>query len=98
MLRVALNRDDVDGVRLVRVDIDHETEIRRQIPADLFPGIAGVFRAQDIPMLLHKEYIGARAIHGDAVNAMADLSRGVGDVKGMQAAIDRLPSLARVVG
>ena len=37
-------------------------------------------------------------MHRDAVNAMADLGIRVGDVLGLQPAVDRLPRLAAVVG
>src|SRR5437879_6069831 len=42
VLRVTLDRDDVDGIRLVRVNVDREPEVRRQVPADLPPRFTGV--------------------------------------------------------
>ena len=79
MLRIALDRHDVDGLRLVRVDVDHETEIGGQVAADLVPRIAGIVAAHHVPMLLHEQHVGARAVHGDAVNAVADLGVGIGN-------------------
>src|SRR3977135_2323993 len=37
--RVAGDRDHVDSVRLVRVNVDHETEVGRQVAADLAPRV-----------------------------------------------------------
>ena len=73
MLRVALDRDDVNGFRLVRVNVDHEAEIGGQVAADLAPRVAGVVAAHHVPMLLHEQHVGARRVHGDVVNAVADL-------------------------
>ena len=99
MLGVALDRDDVDGVRLVRVNLDREPEVGRQVAADLVPGVAGVVAAHDVPMLLHEQHVRARGVHGDAVDAVADLRVRVGQfVVGLQAAVDRPPGLAGVVG
>ena len=57
VLRVALDRHDVDGFRLVRVDVDHEAEVGRQVAADLMPQLAGVVGAQDVPVLLHEQHV-----------------------------------------
>ena len=80
MLGVALDRDDVDGVRLVRVNVDREPEVGRQVAADLVPRLAGVVAAHDVPVLLHEQHVRTRRVHGDAVNAVADLGSRVGDV------------------
>src|SRR5436309_526252 len=98
VLRVALDRYDVDGVGLVRVDVDREPEVARQVPADLLPRLAGVVAAHDVPVLLHEEHARTRAVRRDAVNAVADLGSRVGDLLGSQAAVDRPPRLASVVG
>ena len=45
-----------------------------------------------------KSDVGPRGVHGDAVDAVADLGVGVGDVWRTEAAVDRLPGLAAVVG
>ena len=71
---------DVDGLGLVGVDVDDEAEVGRQVAADLVPVVAGVVAAHDVPVLLHEQHVGARAVHGDAVDAVADLGVGVGDV------------------
>ena len=45
MFRVALDRNNVDRLRLMRVHVDHETEVGGQVPADFMPIIAGVVAA-----------------------------------------------------
>jgi len=40
--------------QMLRVHIDGEAKIRRQISADFFPRLAGVVAAHDVPMLLHE--------------------------------------------
>ncbi len=98
MLPVALDGDDVDGLRLVGVNVDHEAEVGRQVAADFLPRVAGVVAAHHVPVLLHEEHVRARAVHGDVVNAVADLGVRVGDVLGMQSLVDGAPGLAAVVG
>src|SRR5439155_22915276 len=46
----------------------------------------------------HVQRARARLVHGDAVNAVTDLGGGIGNVLRVQAAIDRLPGFAAVVG
>jgi hypothetical protein len=41
----------------MRVHIDHEAEIGRQIAAHFMPGIAGIIAAHHVPMLLHEEHV-----------------------------------------
>jgi len=48
VFRVALDRDDVDGRRLVCVDVNREPEIGRQIAAHLVPRLAAVLAAHDV--------------------------------------------------
>src|SRR5436190_17006727 len=98
MLGVALDGDNVDGLRLVGVHVDHEPEVGGQIPTDLAPRVAGVVRAQDVPVFLHEQHVGPRAVQRDAVHAVADLGVRIGNVLRVQAAVDRLPRLAAVVG
>jgi len=98
MLAVALDRDDVDGVRLVSVDVDDEAEVGGKIAADFLPGVAGVVRAHDVPVFLHEQDARTSGIHGDVVNAVADLGVGVGDVLRVEAFVDRLPGFPAVVG
>src|SRR4029077_17804461 len=69
-----------------------------QISANLGPRVAGVVAAHDVPVLLHEEYARVRRMHGDVVNAVADLRRGIGDMFGTQSLIDGLPGLSAVVG
>src|SRR5882762_9429392 len=98
VLPVALDGDDVDGLRLVRVNVDHEAEVGGQIAADFLPKVAGVVAAHDVPVLLHEEDVRARRVHGNVVNAVADLGSGVGDVLRAQSLVDGPPGLAAVVG
>ena len=98
MLSVALDGHDVNGFRLVRVNVDREAEIGGQISADFLPGIAGVVAAHDVPMFLHEQDVRARRVHGDVVNAVADFGIRVGNVRGVQALVDRPPGRAAIVG
>src|SRR5208337_205609 len=95
---VALDGDDVNGLRLMGVDVDHEPEVGGQIPADLVPRVASVVAAHHVPVLLHEQHARARRVHRDVVNAVPDLSSRFGDVFRMQAAVDGSPGLATVVG
>ena len=97
MLGVARDRDDVDGVRLVRMHGDREAEVGRQVPADLVPRLASIVAAHDVPVLLHEEHAWARRVHRDAVDTMADLCRWIGNTFGAQAPVDRPPGRAGVV-
>src|ERR1700675_58995 len=98
VFRVALDGHDVNRLRLVGVNVDHEAEIRGEVPADLLPGVAGVIAAHHIPVLLHKKYARTRWVHGDVVNKVAALSRWVRNVLGIQTTVDRLPAFATIVG
>ncbi len=97
VLRVALDWNDVDGLRLVGVNLDHEPEVCGQVAADFLPRVAGVVAAHHIPVLLHEQHTRARSGHRDAVNAVADVGIRVGDVLGLQSTVDRLPRLTGVV-
>src|SRR5207248_8396005 len=94
---IALDGDDVDRLRLMRVNVDHESKVSGQIPAHFVPGIAAVVAAHHVPMFLHKEHVGARLMRSDMMNAVADLGIGIGNVLRLQAAIDWLPGFASVV-
>src|SRR5438045_2343976 len=48
-------------------------------------------------MFLHEKHAGPGTVHGDAVNAVADLRLRIGDVLRFESAIDWLPGLAAVV-
>ena len=99
MLGIALDGHDVNRLRLVRVNVNREAEIRRQIAADFVPLIARVVAAQHVPMLLHEQHVRSRRVHRDAMNAMADFRVGIGKfVMRLQSAIDRLPGFAAVIG
>ena len=73
MLRIALDRHDVDRFRLVRMNVDRESEIGRQIAADLMPRIARVVAAHDVPVFLHEQRVRPRRMHRDAMHAVTDL-------------------------
>ena len=98
MLRVALDGDDVDGFRFVGMDVYGEAEIGREVPADLYPGLAGVVGAHDVPVLLHVEDVWTRWMHREAVNAMADLRVLVRDGPGTKPPVLWSPRPAAVVG
>src|SRR5205085_10637057 len=61
------------------------------------PVVACVIAAHHVPMLLHKEHARPLAVHGDVVDAVADLGVRIGNVLRAQSAIDRLPALAAIV-
>jgi hypothetical protein len=82
----------------VRVDLDREPEVGRQVAADLVPRLAGVVAAHDVPVLLHEQHLRTRRVHRDAVHAVADLGGLLRDAFGPQAAVHRAPVLAGVVG
>src|SRR5262249_4666686 len=85
-------------VGLVRVNVDGETEVGRQVAAYLLPRIAGVFAAHDVPVLLHEEHTGTRRVHRDAVNAVADLGRRVGDAFRLEAPVYGSPGFSGIRG
>src|SRR5262249_42270619 len=94
----ARGRGPVDGVRVVGVNVDGETEVRRQVAADLVPRLAGVVAAHDVPVLLHVQHVRPREVHREPVHAVPDLGVGVGYAFGPQATVHRLPRFARVIG
>ncbi len=97
MLGVALDRDHVDRLGLVCMHVDGKPEVGWKIAADFAPGVAGVVTAHDVPMLLHEHHAGARGVHRDAVDAVADLGRRLGNVLRPQAAVYRPPALAGII-
>src|SRR6478672_4111502 len=98
MLRIALDRYDVNRFRLMRMNVDRKSEIAWQIAADLIPRTARVIAAHYIPMLLHEQRVRARRMHRDPMHAVTDLRVRVRNVLRMQSAIDRLPRFSAVVG
>ena len=57
-----------------------------------------VVAAHHVPVLLHEEHVRPRRVHRDVVHAVADLGVRIGDAFRLQAAVDRPPRLAAVVG
>src|SRR5947208_9926231 len=98
MLRIALDRYDVNRFRLMRMDVDRKSEIARQITADLMPRSARVIAAHHVPMLLHEQRVRARRMHRDPMHAVTDLRVRVRNVLRVQPAIDRLPCFPAVFG
>src|SRR6476469_4975914 len=98
MLRIALDRYDVNRFRLMRMNVDRKSEIARQIATDLMPRTARVVAAHYVPMLLHEQRVRARRMHRDPMHAVTDLRVRVRDVLRVQSAIDRLPCFASIVG
>ena len=80
------------------VNINHKAEVSWQIPADLMPVLAGIVGAQHVPVLLHEERVGTRAMQGDAVNAVTHFGILIRNVLRPKPTVDRLPCLAAVVG
>ena len=82
----------------MRVRIDYEAKIRRQVAADFFPVVAGIVGAHHVRVLLHEEHPGTLRVHSDMMNAVADLSFRIGNVLRAQPLVDRLPGFAPIVG
>ena len=98
MQRVALNRDDIDRLRIVRVNGDREAEVAGQIATDLAPVVAAVVAAHDVPVLLHVERVRPARMNRDIVHAVSNVGDRIGDVIGPQALVDRLPRPAAILG
>ena len=99
MFGIALDGNDVDGFRFVRVNVNREAEVGRQIAADLAPLFAGVVGAQHVPVFLHEQHVRARWVHGNAMDTVSDFDIRVGKfVLRLQAAVHRFPGFAAVIG
>ena len=98
MFGIALDGNDVNGFRFVRVNVYREAEVGRQIAADLAPLFASVVGAQHVPVFLHEQHVRARWVHGNAMNAMSDFDIRVGKfVLRLQSAVHRFPGFAAVI-
>src|SRR5215469_94948 len=97
MLTVALDGNYINRLRLVGMHIDNESEVGRQVAADLAPLFTGVVAAHHVPMLLHEQHAGSLRIHGDMMDTMPDLGRRIGNVLRMQPLVDGLPGHSAVV-
>src|SRR5947207_14115805 len=97
VLAVALDRDNVYRLRLVRMHVNRKTEVGGQIAADFFPVVARVVRAHHVPVLLHEEDARTLRMHSDVVYAVSDLGVGIGNVLRLQSPINRLPAFAAIV-
>jgi hypothetical protein len=97
VLRIARDRHDVDGLRLVRVHVDREAEIGGQVTAHLVPRVAGVVAAHDVPVLLHEEHVGTRGVDGQTMHAVPHIRVRIRDGLGVQSLVDWTPALATVV-
>src|SRR5205085_3818099 len=82
VLGVALDGDNVNRVGLVRVNVDDEAEVGRQIAADLGPLVAGIVRTHHVPMLLHEQNSRALRVHRNVMDAVAYFSGWIGNVVG----------------
>ena len=49
-------------------------------------------------MLLHEQHAGTQRVHGNVVNAVANLGGWVGNVFRVQSTVDRRPGFAAVIG
>src|SRR5262249_23051884 len=72
-------------------------EIRRQIPADLFPFTAAIIAPHHVPMLLHEQHIRPRWMHRHMMHAVPHLSIRIRDVLRAQPFIDRPPRRSTIV-
>src|SRR5260370_22846386 len=97
MFSVALDGYDVNRLRFVRVHVNREPKVGRQIPADFLPQVAGIIRAHDVPVFLHEQHTWAGTVHGTAANAMTDLRFGIGNVLAFQTAVDWPPRFPGIV-
>src|SRR5690242_2915164 len=82
----------------MRVNVDHKTKIRREIPADLFPVVTPVVASHYVPMLLHEKHAGPRRMHRNVMNAMTNFGGRIWNVQRVQSLVNRLPRLAAIVG
>src|ERR1043165_7191512 len=97
MFGVAFDRNNVNRLGLVGMDIARETEIGWQIPAYFVPQIARVITAHDIPMFLHEKDARTRPMHRYAMHTMPDLSSRVRNLFRTQSPIDWPPCLTAVI-
>ena len=97
VLVVALDRHDVDRLRLVGVHRDREAEVRGQVAADLTPLAARVVGAHHVPVLLHEQRVRPGRVLREAVHAVADLRVLVRDLVRAQALVDGRPRDAGIV-
>ena len=96
MLRIALDRDHVDRLRLMGMHRNRKTEVARQIPADLVPVFAASSLRITSQCFCMNSTFGRAGVHGDIMDAVSDLRVGVGElVVGLQPVVDRPPSLHR---
>src|SRR5438477_13017495 len=91
MLGIALDRDDINCVRLVRMNVDGKSKIAWQVAAHFAPRVAGVIAAHDVPMLLHEEGIATRWEHGNPMNTVHDFRIRVRYVLRLQAEANGTP-------
>src|SRR5208337_5049897 len=54
VFRVALDRDDIDRLRVMGVNCDRKSEICRQVTTYLLPRFTCIIAPHHIPMLLHE--------------------------------------------
>src|SRR5204863_148845 len=80
-----LDRDDVDGVGVVRMRLDGEAEVRRDAVGDILPRIAPVVAAIQSPVVLEEEPLGTRRMVRHLVHALPELRILVGKEYGADA-------------
>lgn len=90
-------RDDEDGVRVVAVDRDRESEVGGQALGELRPVVAAVLAAVDAAVVLLVEQARLGRVCDEAVDAVPGLDIVFRQEVGADAAVDRLPALT-VVG
>src|SRR5438309_8840798 len=97
MLGIALDRHDINCVRLMRMNVDGKSKIAWQVAAHFMPRVAGIIAAHHVPVLLHEKRIGTRWMHGNPMNTMPYFRLRVRDVLGMQAMVNGTPGLSSIV-
>src|SRR5262245_46725426 len=79
------------------VNVNYKSKICRQVTTDLCPVIAGIIRAQHIPVFLHKQYVWTRRVLGDVMDAVAHFSIWIRNVLRVQSFINWFPGCTAVV-
>ena len=75
-----------------------ETEVRRHAMGDVLPSLAVVVGAVQAPMVLQEEPFRARGVHGDLMDALAELGILLRRMHDADTSIARLPRVPAVFG
>ena len=89
-------RNDVDGRRIVRVDLEREAELRWQAGRQVDPLPSTIVGAVHAAMVLLIERVGRRRIELQLVDAVPELGRGAGNEVGANALVARGPGQSAI--